>query len=163
MAQVIVAYTEAVKTVIPHKATGKPHLLWVDFARFYEDSGGGDLNDAATIFAKAVEQPFKFVDDLAQVHAAWAEMYIRHKKYKAALTVVQRACSAPSAAMIREQRVCVPSCLFAVSAGLLRVQSLCQLWSPLTFCTWSCLAGFWASADCPAKSAQKQAPLEFVC
>eukprot|EP00750_Incisomonas_marina_P012374 INCI16752.2.p1 GENE.INCI16752.2~~INCI16752.2.p1 ORF type:complete len:673 (+),score=157.37 INCI16752.2:1141-3159(+) len=102
--EVIVAYTEAVKTVIPHKATGKPHLLWVDFARFYEDSGGGDLNDAATIFAKAVEQPFKFVDDLAQVHAAWAEMYIRHKKYKAALTVVQRACSAPSAAMIREQR-----------------------------------------------------------
>ncbi len=38
--EVIVAYTEAVKTVVPQKATGSPHVLWVDFARYYEDNGG---------------------------------------------------------------------------------------------------------------------------
>ncbi len=36
----------------------------------------GDLKNAATIFERAVQQPFKFVDDLAQVYTAWAEMYV---------------------------------------------------------------------------------------
>jgi len=117
--EVIVAYTEAVKTVIPHKAVGKPHLLWVDFARFYEEAGGGDLSNAATILEKAVQQPFKFVDDLAQVYTSWAEMYIRHKQYKRALQIVQRACAEPTASMIREQRVSehyCPECFFCVTA-----------------------------------------------
>lgn len=38
-AQIINTYTEAVQTVDPFKATGKPHTLWVAFAKFYEDNG----------------------------------------------------------------------------------------------------------------------------
>jgi pre-mRNA-splicing factor SYF1 len=102
--EVIVAYTEAVKTVKPRLATGKPHLLWIDFARYYEDADGGDLTNASTILERASQQPFKFVGDLAQIHTALAEMYIRHKRYKDALEVVQRACAEPSAASIRAQR-----------------------------------------------------------
>ncbi|KTF94572.1 hypothetical protein cypCar_00003523 [Cyprinus carpio] len=36
--QIINTYTEAVQTIDPMKATGKPHTLWVSFARFYEDN-----------------------------------------------------------------------------------------------------------------------------
>lgn len=37
--EIINTYTEAVQTVDPFKATGKPHTLWVAFAKFYEDNG----------------------------------------------------------------------------------------------------------------------------
>uniref|UniRef100_A0A8B9NZG6 XPA binding protein 2 n=1 Tax=Apteryx owenii TaxID=8824 RepID=A0A8B9NZG6_APTOW len=37
--EIINTYTEAVRTVDPFKATGRPHGLWVAFARFYEDNG----------------------------------------------------------------------------------------------------------------------------
>ncbi|MBV97807.1 Pre-mRNA-splicing factor SYF1, partial [Eschrichtius robustus] len=42
--EIINTYTEAVQTVDPFKATGKPHTLWVAFAKFYEDNGQLDDN-----------------------------------------------------------------------------------------------------------------------
>lgn len=36
--QIINTYTEAVQTVDSMKATGKPHSLWVSFAKFYEEN-----------------------------------------------------------------------------------------------------------------------------
>lgn len=36
--QIINTYTEAVQTVDAMKATGKPHCLWVSFAKFYEEN-----------------------------------------------------------------------------------------------------------------------------
>lgn len=44
-------FTDAVKTVDPSKATGKPHTLWVSFAKFYERHG--DLDNAGVILQKA--------------------------------------------------------------------------------------------------------------
>lgn len=38
LVQIINTYTEAVQTVDPMKATGKPHSLWVSFAKFYEEN-----------------------------------------------------------------------------------------------------------------------------
>lgn len=35
--QVINTFTEAVQTVDMEKAVGKPHTIWVQFAKFYED------------------------------------------------------------------------------------------------------------------------------
>ena len=35
--QVINTFTEAVQTVDMERAVGKPHTLWVQFARFYEE------------------------------------------------------------------------------------------------------------------------------
>ena len=46
-AQIINTYTEAVQTVDPFKATGKPHTLWVAFAKFYEDNG--QLDDVSAV------------------------------------------------------------------------------------------------------------------
>lgn len=35
------------QTVDPFKATGKPHTLWVAFAKFYEDNG--QLDDVSVV------------------------------------------------------------------------------------------------------------------
>jgi pre-mRNA-splicing factor SYF1 len=51
--QQIQTYTEAVKTVDPDKAVGKPHTLWCAFAHFYERHQ--DLDNARAVFEKATE------------------------------------------------------------------------------------------------------------
>lgn len=82
----ITAYTEAVSTVDPKKAVGKPHTLWVAFAKLYERHG--DLENARVIFDKAAQQPFTYLDDLAEVVCERAEMELRHSNFKVALDVL---------------------------------------------------------------------------
>ncbi|CAN0925342.1 Pre-mRNA-splicing factor SYF1 [Linum grandiflorum] len=90
----ILTYTEAVRTVDPMKAVGKPHTLWVAFAKLYENHN--DLVNARVIFDKAVQVNYKTVDNLASVWCEWAEMEIRHKNFKAALELLRRATAEPS-------------------------------------------------------------------
>nr|DAD32583.1 TPA_asm: hypothetical protein HUJ06_011434 [Nelumbo nucifera] len=59
----ILTYTEAVRTVDPMKAVGKPHTLWVAFAKLYENHK--DVANARVIFDKAVQVNYKTVDNLA--------------------------------------------------------------------------------------------------
>ncbi|KAG2453740.1 hypothetical protein HYH02_001951 [Chlamydomonas schloesseri] len=89
----ILTYTEAVRTVDPEKAIGKPFTLWCAFAKFYEFHG--DVANARIIFQKATEARHKYVDDLAQVWCEWAEMELRHSNFKRALDVVTRAITPP--------------------------------------------------------------------
>ncbi|KAL4450099.1 hypothetical protein ABPG77_010768 [Micractinium sp. CCAP 211/92] len=102
----ILCYTEAVRTVDPDKATGKPHTLWVAFAKLYERHG--DLPNARIIFEKAVQARFKFVDDLATVWCEWAEMELRHKNFKRALEVMRRATQRPARPRTREEEAGLP-------------------------------------------------------
>ncbi|KAK2509819.1 hypothetical protein MC885_017488 [Smutsia gigantea] len=53
--EIINTYTEAVQTVDPFKATGKPHTLWVAFAKFYEDNG--QLDDVSAVSCVHVRGP----------------------------------------------------------------------------------------------------------
>lgn len=64
-AQQVVTYTEAVQTVDPLQAVGKLHVLWINYAKLYEKYG--DLDNARTVFKKAVAVNFKHLDDLASV------------------------------------------------------------------------------------------------
>ena len=80
---VIRTYTDAVKTVEIPKALGKPHSLWTGFAHFYEDKK--ELRAARSVFEKAVQTPFKSIDELASVWCEYAEMEVRHHKYRRAL------------------------------------------------------------------------------
>lgn len=80
---VINTYTEAVQSVDPIMATGKPHTLWVDFAKFYEKHE--QIKEARIIFEKALKVQYKNVEDLANVWCEYCEMEIRHK-YVAAYT-----------------------------------------------------------------------------
>ncbi|XP_078091040.1 pre-mRNA-splicing factor SYF1 [Mustelus asterias] len=92
--EIINTYTEAVQTVDPLKATGKPHSLWVSFAKFYEENG--QIQDARTIFEKATKVNFKHVDDLASVWCEYGEMELRHENYDEALRLLRRATAVPS-------------------------------------------------------------------
>ncbi|PIA40997.1 hypothetical protein AQUCO_02300046v1 [Aquilegia coerulea] len=90
----ILTYTEAVRTVDPMKAVGKPHTLWVAFAKLYEDHK--DVDNARFIFEKAAQVNYKAVDNLASVWCEWAEMELRHKNFKGALGLMKRATAEPS-------------------------------------------------------------------
>ncbi|PPD82503.1 hypothetical protein GOBAR_DD20555 [Gossypium barbadense] len=90
----ILTYTEAVRTIDPMKAVGKPHTLWVAFAKLYETYK--DLANARVIFDKAVQVNYKTVDHLASIWAEWAEMELRHKNFKGALELMRRATAEPS-------------------------------------------------------------------
>ncbi|KAK3286689.1 hypothetical protein CYMTET_5767 [Cymbomonas tetramitiformis] len=85
----IFTFTEAVKTVDPEVAVGKPHTLWVAFAKFYETHQ--DLGNARIILEKAVQVNYKAVDDLATVWCEWAEMELRHQNFQSALDLMRRA------------------------------------------------------------------------
>ena len=86
---VVRTYTEAVKTVDVAQAKGKPHTLWVAFAKWYEENG--DLRSARQVLDRAVAVPFKAVDDLASVWCFYAEMELRAKKYRRALDILKKA------------------------------------------------------------------------
>ncbi|XP_057499533.1 uncharacterized protein LOC130783795 [Actinidia eriantha] len=90
----ILTYTEAVRTVDPMKAVGKPHTLWVAFAKLYENHK--DVANARVIFDKSVQVNYKTVDNLASVWCEWAEMELRHKNFNGALELMRRATAEPS-------------------------------------------------------------------
>lgn len=92
-AKVIMTYTDAVTTVDPQKATGKPHTLWVAFAKFYELHG--DIENARVIFEKATMVNYKSVNNLASLWCDFAELELRHENYKEARIVMKRATECP--------------------------------------------------------------------
>ena len=89
----ILTFTEAVKTVLPDRAVGRPHTIWVAFARFYEDHG--DVVNARVIFDKATAVAYKTGEELASVWCEWAEMELRAKNFPGALQLMRRATAVP--------------------------------------------------------------------
>ncbi|KAK6793556.1 hypothetical protein RDI58_007009 [Solanum bulbocastanum] len=85
----IVTFIEAVRTIDPIKAVGKPHILWVAFAKLYENHK--DIANARVIFDTAVQVNYKTVDHLASVWCEWAEMELHHRNFKGALELMRRA------------------------------------------------------------------------
>ena len=111
----ILTYTEAVRTIDPMKAVGKPHTLWVAFAKLYETHN--DVANARVILDKAVQVDYKAVDNLASVWCEWAEMELRHKNFKGALELMRRATAEPSAEVKRRGKLflylyLILSCMF---------------------------------------------------
>lgn len=90
---IIQTYADAVTTIDPYKATGYPHVVWVNFAKFYETSD--DLENARVIFERAITVNFKQVQHLCTVWCEWAEMEIRHQNFDGALRIMHRATSLP--------------------------------------------------------------------
>lgn len=91
--EIINTFTEAVQTVDPKLASGRPHTLWVEFAKFYENNE--QVDDARIVFEKAAQVGYKHVDDLACVWCEWAEMELRHDYSDDALKLMQRATTPP--------------------------------------------------------------------
>ena len=99
LAKVIVTYTDAVKTVDAAKSAGKAQTLWIALAAFYEkhnDESNEGLQNAVSVFERAVKVPFRRVEHLAQVYCAWVEMELRHRRYGRAREIIQEAVTPPS-------------------------------------------------------------------
>lgn len=71
----VAEFTNALATVDPLKATGKPHSLWIRFAHFWEEHG--QLAGARQVFSKAVQVKFKHVNQLTAVWLAYVELELR--------------------------------------------------------------------------------------
>ncbi|KAL6841877.1 hypothetical protein ACP4OV_028389 [Aristida adscensionis] len=93
-ARQVATYVEAVKTVDPMKAVGKPHTLWVAFAKMYEKHNR--LDSAEDIFKRATQVNFKVVDHLASIWCEWAEMELRHNNFDKAIELMRQATAEPS-------------------------------------------------------------------
>uniref|UniRef100_A0A2N9GFE4 Uncharacterized protein n=1 Tax=Fagus sylvatica TaxID=28930 RepID=A0A2N9GFE4_FAGSY len=90
----ILTYTDAVRTIDPMKAVGKPHTLWVNYANLYVNQN--DIQNARIIFNVAVQFNYKAIDHLASVWCEWAEMELRQNNFKGALELMKRATAEPS-------------------------------------------------------------------
>lgn len=107
--KIVETYVKAIETINPKKATANFNQLFVNFAKWYEESGlssnmdvdGGsgegvpDLVNARKVFERAVKVNFQRVDDLAEIWIEWAEMEVRNENYAEALKVMQRATMIP--------------------------------------------------------------------
>ncbi|CAL5043584.1 unnamed protein product [Urochloa decumbens] len=116
------AYAEAVRTVDPMKATGKPHTLWLAFAKMYE--GRGMLASAREVFRRATQVSFKSADDLADVWCERAEMELRHQNHEAAIELLRARRAGPDQAAQRIHDLGLATPLLVLShAALLRQHS----------------------------------------
>jgi pre-mRNA-splicing factor SYF1 len=91
----------ATKSLNSRKAIGPLHLLWVHFAKFYEQGGvlresEPDLTSCRKVFEKATKVWFRKVEELAEVWCEWAEMEVRNENYEEAIKVMMRASTIPS-------------------------------------------------------------------
>lgn len=91
--EVVQAYTDAIAAIQPKKAVGQFHVLWANYAKFYEV--GGDLRTARVIMEKAVKVPFKSVAELADMWIEWAEMELRNENFEEAVKIMAKAIQAP--------------------------------------------------------------------
>ena len=96
--EVVQTYTDAIAAIQPKKATGKFHILWANYAKFYDE--GGDLQSARTIMEKAVKVPFKSVAELADMWCEWAEMELRNENFDIAMEIMAKATVAPKRSMV---------------------------------------------------------------
>lgn len=102
-ARQVATYVEAVKTVDPMKAVGKPHTLWVAFAKMYEKHKR--LDSAEDIFKKATQVNYKVVDHLATVWCEWAEMELRNNNFDKAIELMRLATAEPSVEVKRRGKI----------------------------------------------------------
>lgn len=91
--EVVNTYTAAIAAISPKKAVGRFHMLWANYAKFYEQHG--DLRNARVIFDKAVKVPFKSVNELADTYIEWAEMELRNDQFDSAVAVMAKATQSP--------------------------------------------------------------------
>ncbi|GMT04351.1 hypothetical protein PENTCL1PPCAC_26525, partial [Pristionchus entomophagus] len=91
--KMIETYLEAVKTINPKMQVGRLSALWISFAKFYEKNK--QVQDARSIFERAVEAPYVKVDELATVWCEYAEMEMRQRANDRAVSVLKRAVAPP--------------------------------------------------------------------
>jgi pre-mRNA-splicing factor SYF1 len=75
--EIIETFSEAIKTIDAKQASGKYHLIWIEFSRFYELNN--QLDESRYVFQRAVNANYKNVDELATVWCEWCELELRNE------------------------------------------------------------------------------------
>jgi pre-mRNA-splicing factor SYF1 len=87
--RVVETYADAIKTVDPTLAVGKPHTLWAALARFYE--GRGELDEARAVLRHGTSASFPSSEPIVTLWCAWAEMELRNGCVPEAVKVAHAA------------------------------------------------------------------------
>jgi len=113
----VTTFTESLDAVDPWKSTnGRPHDLWIAFARLYEDNG--DIESARRILDTAWSQPEKFrgPQDLASLYGDYIETEIKRGEIERARAILTRVTQEPP---VKKRRVIATSghAVAALGAG----------------------------------------------
>lgn len=82
-------YQTALRTIDPYRAKGKPHMLWISFARFY--ARNGDVESAYRIYELGVTKEFRDVEELAALWCSYVELKLSQSETSSALELCARA------------------------------------------------------------------------
>ncbi|KAF2083391.1 pre-mRNA-splicing factor syf1 [Saccharata proteae CBS 121410] len=91
--EVVQTYADAICTIVPRKAVGKFHMIFVNFAKIYEKEK--NYANARIILEKGTKPDYKTVNELAEMWCAWAEFELRIEDFDNAVRVISKACQAP--------------------------------------------------------------------
>mmetsp|Transcript_16091 Transcript_16091/g.61373 ORF Transcript_16091/g.61373 Transcript_16091/m.61373 type:complete len:906 (-) Transcript_16091:675-3392(-) len=102
-AQAALAYRDAIQAIDPQKAVGKPLAeLWIAFAQLYVEQK--DLDSARLVFRKAVDVPFRTVDELASVYCYFCEVQLLHENFEEAFEIINEAVAEPVGSLQRRRK-----------------------------------------------------------
>lgn len=110
----VAEFTSALATIDPLRASGRPHSIWIRFAKFWEDHG--QVAGARQVFSKAVQVRFKNVQQLTEVWLAYVEMELRtadeaeegddiEDEIKRARALIQQATAVPPNHKLVERQI----------------------------------------------------------
>eukprot|EP00968_Pinguiococcus_pyrenoidosus_P025861 scaffold7031_cov254-Pinguiococcus_pyrenoidosus.AAC.11 len=102
-AQAALAYRDAIQAIDPQKAVGRPLAeLWIAFAQLYVEQK--DLDSARLVFRKAVDVPFRTVDELASVYCYFCEVQLLHENFEEAFEIINEAVAEPVGSLQRRRK-----------------------------------------------------------
>eukprot|EP01129_Flabellula_baltica_P001782 TRINITY_DN11698_c0_g1_i1.p1 TRINITY_DN11698_c0_g1~~TRINITY_DN11698_c0_g1_i1.p1 ORF type:complete len:843 (-),score=181.34 TRINITY_DN11698_c0_g1_i1:13-2541(-) len=91
--QIVEEFSQALRTVDPMKATGKPQNIWINFANFWEEYG--KVEEARAVYQAATRVNFKKLDHIASVWSSWVEMELRQGNFQYTRKLLQIALTPP--------------------------------------------------------------------
>ncbi|KAI3644650.1 hypothetical protein MP228_010814 [Amoeboaphelidium protococcarum] len=97
-------FKKCLNTIDPYKASGKLHDLWIQYGDFVEtlatQSAGNDevsidLSNCRQVFEQALNVPYRFPDQLAEVYIHYANMELKHGNHNKAIQILARGTTPP--------------------------------------------------------------------
>ena len=87
----IKTYEKALATVDNIKAYGRPELLYINFAKFYDEQGL--LEKANEVFYRGTQSEFKSIEQITNIWCEWVEMHLLNHNYIDAYVIVKKGCT----------------------------------------------------------------------
>lgn len=89
-------YEQAIATINPKKCDGKLYMIYTNYAEYLLEKKG--IEACRDIFEKAVQVPYKRINDLFELWKKYIQLEIKHKNIDRALELADRTIAPPSKA-----------------------------------------------------------------